>query len=154
MPTPSDDTLPLPSSAIDANIQRPTCPPDNDRASLWRPSHQSSEVDDVAVDDNTAAGMALAQEQSMYAIETDDAPSGRHSDEHAAGKSRTKEDEDLTIDSMSSESVAAEMKESEAAMSLAPTASSATTSSTSSYNYEFSNVRVSEPLCDLLVLKS
>ena len=148
MPTPSDDTLSLSSAAIDPHAQRPTCPPENERVPSWRPSNGSGVVDDAA-DDNTAAGMALAQEQSMFAADPEntvgDSP---QSDRNPTTKMMAKEEEDIQMDSMTPESIITDMKENEVAMSPAPTSPSPPTSSTSSYNYEFSNVRVG-PLSSL-----
>jgi len=138
---PIDDTQSLSSPA--SHRQRPTCPPDNERVPAWRASNQSSQAEDDAVDDNTAAGMALSQEQSIYAIGSEIPVSDEQSSTQVPAKTTAMEEQDTLVHLMSPESIIADIKENEVPMSPMPAASSAATSSTSSYNYEFSNVRVS-----------
>ncbi len=140
MPTPSDDTLHIPS-VTDHHVERSThttCPPDIERLSVWR-----NQDDDVIARGDSTAETSNQQQHTPSA----DAENLGRTDTQDMQQTHTKqmdvEEDTSSGEAMSPLSLAPEIKESEQRLSPVPTSPAVVAhSSSSSMRHEFSNVRV------------
>lgn len=144
MPTPSDNTSPLNVASITEDIStHTTCPPEVERLSSWRdspePSATESDVPDNASSPSIRSAHTLLTAQPDGTINQSNTDvSGVASGHSAPKKGMMGSDDELALGRLSPARGTAS--------SAKPSSTVASPSTASLLSYEFSNVRVSEPV--------
>jgi hypothetical protein len=152
MPTPSDNTSPLNVASITEDIStHTTCPPEVERLSSWRdspePSATESDVPDNASSPSIRSAHTLLTAQPDGTINQSNTDvSGVASGHSAPQKGTMGSDDELALGRLSPTRGTAS--------SAKPLSTVASPSTASLLSYEFSNVRVSEPVscADIIAL--
>lgn len=149
MPTPSSNPQSLSTLyPVDAVSTHTTCPPETDRIATWRASSEERIVPDADDDASPSTLTRLAQAQlgQQHNTHPQTAPSLGIEISPQTSSQRT----DLTDDDVSMESPSpAASVSTEGASSAQTYPTSSSSSTTSSMDYEVSNVRVSRSLLEL-----
>ena len=144
MPTPSDGTIQLsPSIAEHERSNHATCPPDNGRTEVWRAQEESH------ISEDGPSGLPARQQSEHILAESAIVGLAENGVEQDAQlKMESLEQEQSNTDGQSPLSLTAESETRESETRLTPSPSPSIRPMIASYptNYEFSKVRVRNPI--------
>ncbi|MCJ1403752.1 hypothetical protein MMC11_006975 [Xylographa trunciseda] len=139
MPTPSDDTRQLSSSALEHDRSgHATCPPDNGRIEEWR-THEGSHGGQDASTSQSAQPQPQPQPESALEVPEIIGQAENHIDQDAQMKMNDTYQDQSTTEGQSPASTTTEAGDAESSSS--PSMSTRPPTSSHTMNYEFSNIR-------------